>query len=159
MRAFGGLESCGGGYGGGSGVLQYVKWHMLRPWLNARLYDFCGSVQGVHVRQDLELEDRRTYALMHHVYFQRMILAIEVMLGRRVHVELNESEVRSCDACGAVRDHFDSGTQVLKLGLFYCRDIDLWLLSEDSNRVIWLRGQLGVWLVGDQVRVPRLMGD
>ena len=69
--------------------------------------------------------------------FQRVILAVDMMLGWRMHVELDEPEVGSSEACGAIYYHFNRGTQVFEFDLFYLRDIELGLLSGKSHGVIW----------------------
>jgi hypothetical protein len=56
---------------------------------------------------------------MNHVDFERVVFAIDVVLRRRVHVELNELEVRASDGRGAVDDDFDSRAEVFEFDFLF----------------------------------------
>lgn len=51
---------------------------------------------------------------MHHVDLERVVFAVNVVLGRGVHVELGELVVDASEAGGAVGDDFECGAQVLE---------------------------------------------
>lgn len=51
---------------------------------------------------------------MHHVHFEREVLAVDSVLAGRVHVELREAELRAAEGGGAVYDDFDGGVKVLE---------------------------------------------
>ena len=51
---------------------------------------------------------------MHHVHFEREVLAVDTVLGRGVDVELCKLELGSSEGGGAVDDDFDGGVEVLE---------------------------------------------
>jgi len=98
---------------------------------------------------------------VYHVDFQRVVLAIYMMLGRRVHVELNEAEVDASKGRGAIYEDFDGGAQVLEFHLVDFWDVQYGGFGGDGNGGIWRR----MLVRGCKNRimllacVPRLMGD
>jgi hypothetical protein len=84
-----------------------------------------------HERDDGEL-GVVAHALVHHVHFERVVLAVDVVLRRRVHVELHELEVGAADGGGAVDDDFDGCAEVLEFD-FLLGDRHLWLLCEHTD--------------------------
>jgi hypothetical protein len=70
--------------------------------------------------------------LVHHVDFERVVFAIDVVLRGRMHVELLELEVGAADGSCAVDDDFDGGAEVLEFD-FLLGDSHLGLLGEDGD--------------------------
>lgn len=48
-----------------------------------------------------------------------MVFAIDVVLRRRVHVKLDELELGTCDAGGAVDDDFDCSPEVFEFDFLF----------------------------------------
>lgn len=77
-----------------------------------------------------------TDALVHHVDFERVVFAIDVVLRRSVHVKLDELELGAKHGCGAIDDDFDGGAEVFELD-FLLGNVQDGLLGRDCNGLIW----------------------
>jgi hypothetical protein len=74
---------------------------------------------------------------MDHVDFERVVFAIDVVFRWRVHVELNELEVRASDGCGAVDNDFNSRAEVFEFDFLF-GDVEDGLLGHGGYGAIYV---------------------
>lgn len=101
------------------------------------------------MRRDGMGKGERTNALVHHVNFEREVLAVDAVLGRGVNVELSKSELVATKGGGAVDDNLDGGVEVLKFhGLLW--DVQDRLLSSEAHRAVY------VCVSGALLQIPQI---
>ena len=72
---------------------------------------------------------------MHHVNFEREVLLVDAMLGRRVEVELSQTEIGACEAGCAIGNDFNGRAQVLEFE-FLLGDVDYGGFGCDLDLII-----------------------
>lgn len=83
-------------------------------------------------------------ALVHHVDLERVVFAIDVVLGRRVHMELGELVVDASEAGGAVGDDFECSAQVLEDDFLDVGDGDDGPVGSEGDGTICIGILLGI---------------
>lgn len=66
------------------------------------------------------------------MHLKRKILAVDAMLGRRMNVELSQTELVAIKGCGTVHHNLDGGVEVLEYDSLL-GDIDDGFLSSEAD--------------------------